>query len=275
MSKNVSLQGGEDPLDALSCRSIFAKEPQIIGLFCAEWPIKMRHHMGLRHPVHNTRYKRKCKQVSRYMLEYIIFMSIYICYACCRSDTFLFLFWWRQLNTYVDGHGWSCAYVCVEYGFFCRALLQKRPVIIRICIQYIYNTYVKCHLTNRWVMGWLRWVGSLKLQVSFTEYSLFYRALLQKKPVILRSLQSRSIIMGGLVDMFVWYVWICVQAMVLWICLCWICLCGSCAYVYRPWSCGYVYVEYVCVARVHMCIGRGLVDMFVLNMLVWFVCICV
>jgi len=28
-------------------------------------------------------------------------------------------------------------------------------------------------------MGWLRSVGSMKLQVSFAEYSLFYRALLQ------------------------------------------------------------------------------------------------
>jgi len=33
--------------------------------------------------------------------------------------------------------------------------------------------------------GWLRLVGSLKLQVSLAEYSLFYRALSQKKPVIL------------------------------------------------------------------------------------------
>jgi len=37
-------------------------------------------------------------------------------------------------------------------------------------------------------MGWLRFVGSLKLSVSLAEYSLFYRALLQKRPVILRSL---------------------------------------------------------------------------------------
>jgi len=37
-------------------------------------------------------------------------------------------------------------------------------------------------------MGWLRWVGTLKLQVSFAEYSLLYRYLLQKRPVILRSL---------------------------------------------------------------------------------------
>jgi len=37
-------------------------------------------------------------------------------------------------------------------------------------------------------MGWLRLVGSLKVQVSFAEYSLFYRALVQKRPIILRSL---------------------------------------------------------------------------------------
>jgi len=37
-------------------------------------------------------------------------------------------------------------------------------------------------------MGWLRLVGFLKLQVSFAKYRLFYRALLQKRPVILRGL---------------------------------------------------------------------------------------
>jgi len=37
-------------------------------------------------------------------------------------------------------------------------------------------------------MGWLRLVGSLKLKVSFAEYGLFYRGLLQKRPIILRSL---------------------------------------------------------------------------------------
>ena len=37
-------------------------------------------------------------------------------------------------------------------------------------------------------MGWLRLVSSLKLQVSFGEYLLFNRALLQKSPILLRSL---------------------------------------------------------------------------------------
>jgi len=37
-------------------------------------------------------------------------------------------------------------------------------------------------------MRWLRLAGFLRLYVSFVEYSLFYRALLQKRPIILRSL---------------------------------------------------------------------------------------
>jgi len=37
-------------------------------------------------------------------------------------------------------------------------------------------------------MGWLRLVGSFKLYVSFAEYRLFYRDLLQKRPIFLWSL---------------------------------------------------------------------------------------
>ena len=40
-------------------------------------------------------------------------------------------------------------------------------------------------------IGWLRFVGSLKLYVSFAEYCLFHRALLQKRRKILRSLLTR------------------------------------------------------------------------------------
>jgi len=34
------------------------------------------------------------------------------------------------------------------------------------------------------VLGWPRLVGSIKLQVSFADYSLFYWSLLQKRPII-------------------------------------------------------------------------------------------
>jgi len=41
-------------------------------------------------------------------------------------------------------------------------------------------------------MGWLRLVGSLKSDVSFAEYSLFYRALLQKRPIMTFRVQARG-----------------------------------------------------------------------------------
>ena len=63
----------------------------------------------------------------------------------------------------------------------------------RIYIYAMTHSYL-CHdlfLLVRWLTDWLwilRWVGSLKLQVIFAEYRLFYRALLQKRPIISRSL---------------------------------------------------------------------------------------
>jgi len=41
-------------------------------------------------------------------------------------------------------------------------------------------------------MGWLRSVGSIKLYVSFAEDCLFYRALLQKRPIILLILLTEA-----------------------------------------------------------------------------------
>ena len=45
--------------------------------------------------------------------------------------------------------------------------------------------------TKKWQsngLGWLWLVGSFKIQVSFAEYNLLYRALLQKRPMFLGSL---------------------------------------------------------------------------------------
>jgi len=50
-------------------------------------------------------------------------------------------------------------------------------VLPQVCVENIHPS-----------MGWLRSVGSLKLQVSFAENCLFFRALLHKRPILLRSL---------------------------------------------------------------------------------------
>ena len=44
-------QGGEDAEDALSCRPLSAKQPLSIGLFCRNWPAKIRHFTCFHHPI--------------------------------------------------------------------------------------------------------------------------------------------------------------------------------------------------------------------------------
>ena len=67
-------------------------------------------------------------------------------------------------------------------------ILQKRPIILRSLL-IVATPYVQGHyrrLTN--VLQ--KCYNSLKLQVPFAEYSLVCRALLQNRPIILRSLQT-------------------------------------------------------------------------------------
>jgi len=49
----------------------------------------------------------------------------------------------------------------------------------RVCVAVCVLQCVCCSLVRTSDMDGLRLVGSLKLQVSFAEYRLFYRALLQ------------------------------------------------------------------------------------------------
>jgi len=49
--RSFLIPGGEDAQDALSCRSLSAKEPLIIGLFCRKEPTKIRHPTYLCHPI--------------------------------------------------------------------------------------------------------------------------------------------------------------------------------------------------------------------------------
>jgi len=51
------------------------------------------------------------------------------------------------------------------------------------CTYLLFARYA--HISN---MGWLRLVGSREFKVSFAEYGLFYRILLQKRPVICMNL---------------------------------------------------------------------------------------
>ena len=59
-------------------------------------------------------------------------------------------------------------------------------------IHTMMHTYM--HTNTKYIaMGWLRLLGSFKLQVSFAEYTLFYRALSLKRPIYV-SLRSLLIV---------------------------------------------------------------------------------
>jgi len=75
-----------------------------------------------------------------------------------------------------------CVCICVCVKCLCLYLC----LYVYVCIRCDYLLHdQEAAAVN---MGWLRLVGSLKLQVSFAEYRFFNRALLQKRPIILRSL---------------------------------------------------------------------------------------
>jgi len=87
--------------------------------------------------------------------------------------------------------------------------LQKRPTILRslliVYCNHMGNIDDETHycVSKDWciAMGWLRLVSSLNLKVSFVEYSVFYRALLQK------SLQKRRVILRSLLIVATAYIW--------------------------------------------------------------------
>ena len=81
-------------------------------------------------------------------------------------------------------HGW-CMCDMGDAGAFealVRLFTKHCMTFLHVCV-HVFECVCVCEC-----VGWPRLVGSLKLQVSFAEHSLFYKALLQKKPVGFRSL---------------------------------------------------------------------------------------
>ena len=65
-------------------------------------------------------------------------------------------------------------YICIDTCIY---------AYIHTCTYVYMHTYMYIH-RNR-PMGWLQSVGLIKSQVSFAEYHLFCKALLQKRPVFI------------------------------------------------------------------------------------------
>ena len=74
---------GEDAWDASNCKSLSAKEPLIVGLFCGKRPMKMRHPMGLCHQkqlkAHWTRSVQACV-----CMCVCVCVCVYLCMCTCK-----------------------------------------------------------------------------------------------------------------------------------------------------------------------------------------------
>jgi len=109
-------------------------------------------------------------------------------------------------------------------------------------------------------IGWLRLVGSLKLQVSFAEYSLLYRDFLQKRRTNLRSLLmlrwhvSRYMTACAAIrrDVSEWVHMTCIMHMFIYICLkCnWMSSFDWCCFYYLVRSSLVALLEALCAPRI-------------------------
>jgi len=135
------IQGGEDPQDALSCRSFFANEPLITGLLRGKWPVKIRHPVGLRHPA--RRLVVRIHDIILYEWQngwqwYDMSAKIH------QKDVIKVWEFMRAMNL--------MSYA--EYRLFYRAFLQKRPIILRslliVATPYQWqNSWERCRIRIR------------------------------------------------------------------------------------------------------------------------------
>jgi len=96
----------------MSRRSLCAKEPLIIGLFCKKWPIMIEHPLGLRHPVSNHFACRQDAQEIHFFFPFSFFSAVRI------SVSILHLAYWHdaQVIYFFFPPCRTCFYICWASG---------------------------------------------------------------------------------------------------------------------------------------------------------------
>jgi len=118
--------------------------------------------------------------------------------SCVWHDSFVRVTWLVRMSDMTHSDEWHDPFRCMTLILFsiltyqdllicATKLFHRSDALLRI---YVMTHSEVCHPSSSPFppMGWQRWLDSLNLQTSFAEYSLFYRSLLQKRPIILRSL---------------------------------------------------------------------------------------
>jgi len=91
----------------MPCRSSFAKEPLITGLFCGKWPLMIRHLMGLRHPV--SRILQLQQQFETHTYLYIpLYLYMFYLNICIST--------WINAYLYTCIHMFIFIFMCIYTG---------------------------------------------------------------------------------------------------------------------------------------------------------------
>ena len=113
------------------------------------------------------------------------YVSVFLCvcivltYLALNGDfngsyCFAFFIYFNFICVCVFVH--MCVCICRECVCVWVVLLRRTLASLDVCLCACLDSLCDAHTKG---MGWLRSVGSIKLSVSFAEYHLFYRALLQ------------------------------------------------------------------------------------------------
>ena len=110
-----------------------------------------------------------------------VLWCVVVCVAmCCHLLHSVVFFFGMESCLFVYGLA-TISRLLKIIGLFCRTKSLLQGSFAKDSVRSIEVWSQRC-------VGWIRLVGSLKLQVSFAEQSLFYRAILQKRHIISRSL---------------------------------------------------------------------------------------
>jgi len=169
--------GWQRPTVCLKLQVISAKEPLRTGLFCGKWPINLKHPLGFRRPV------------STQFLPYCVF-HIHICththtysHTCIHIINFLWCFGaCTHISTYESKFLAKNSFGRKIRRHSAAAFSLQVPEKSDLDLNLLYILILET------CMGWLHVVSSIKLYVSFAKKPYKRDDILQKGPMILRSL---------------------------------------------------------------------------------------
>jgi len=112
--------GWRRPIGCLKLQEVFATEPLIIGLFCREWPVKIRHLAAMYYI-----YYSHCCNV-KYVLQPLLQCTKYM-HSVCNDNS----------------HCWNvCCSHCTQYTYIIAEMYIKKT--IAIAAMYVKSPHIYC-----------------------------------------------------------------------------------------------------------------------------------